>query len=381
VPDRCRITIDRRFLIEEDIAEVKAEITALMERCGRATRLRLRDPRPVRGAAHHDRPRRAGGAHRPGRDRGVLDRQAEFVVSPGTYDQKHIDRIGRLKNCIAYGPGILDLAHQPDEWVGIDDMVDSAKVMALTLRELLPDGARRPRVFDEAQVPQRAGGKLAGRRVAAHQVIVELAHQRAEAAAAGLLPNEGRHTVRRNRKDILRFDPIHAMPPCRLSNGSGARDTAPRGQADRRRSNPRRHNGPIRALREDSVTASRQTAHELVRRCHLQCTGRPDGPWRPETIVSTTETRFSGDFFGGTGQYAGKRADGEKRTMGTRILATGAGLLIQTSALALILGTGAALAQQTDITIGMVLEPPNLDPTAGPRPPSTRSSTPTSSRG
>ncbi|MEO0831651.1 MAG: M20/M25/M40 family metallo-hydrolase, partial [Pseudomonadota bacterium] len=59
------------------------------------------------------------------------------VVSPGTYDQKHIDRIGKLKNCIAYGPGILDLAHQPDEWVGIDDMVDSAKVMAHTLAELL----------------------------------------------------------------------------------------------------------------------------------------------------------------------------------------------------------------------------------------------------
>jgi succinyl-diaminopimelate desuccinylase len=27
VPDRCRITIDRRFLIEEDIAEVKAEVS------------------------------------------------------------------------------------------------------------------------------------------------------------------------------------------------------------------------------------------------------------------------------------------------------------------------------------------------------------------
>jgi len=67
----------------------------------------------------------------------VLNRHAEFVVSPGAYDQKHIDRIGRLKNCIAYGPGILDLAHQPDEWVGIDDMEDSAKVMALTLSELL----------------------------------------------------------------------------------------------------------------------------------------------------------------------------------------------------------------------------------------------------
>ena len=36
----------------------------------------------------------------------VLGVPPEFVVSPGTYDQKHIDRIGRLKNCIAYGPGI-----------------------------------------------------------------------------------------------------------------------------------------------------------------------------------------------------------------------------------------------------------------------------------
>jgi succinyl-diaminopimelate desuccinylase len=26
--------------------------------------------------------------------RAVLDRHAGFVVSPGTYDQKHIDRIG-----------------------------------------------------------------------------------------------------------------------------------------------------------------------------------------------------------------------------------------------------------------------------------------------
>ena len=67
----------------------------------------------------------------------VLGRAAGYVVSPGTYDQKHIDRIGKLKNCIAYGPGILDLAHQPDEWIGVDDMVDSARVMALVLEDLL----------------------------------------------------------------------------------------------------------------------------------------------------------------------------------------------------------------------------------------------------
>jgi succinyl-diaminopimelate desuccinylase len=67
----------------------------------------------------------------------VLGTMPDYVVSPGTYDQKHIDRIGRLKNCIAYGPGILDLAHQPDEWVGVQDMQDSAGVMALVLDELL----------------------------------------------------------------------------------------------------------------------------------------------------------------------------------------------------------------------------------------------------
>ena len=36
--------------------------------------------------------------------REVMGIDPDYVVSPGTYDQKHIDRIGRLRNCIAYGP-------------------------------------------------------------------------------------------------------------------------------------------------------------------------------------------------------------------------------------------------------------------------------------
>ena len=45
-------------------------------------------------------------------------------------------RTGQLRDCIAYGPGILDLAHQPDEFVGIDDLVQSAQVMALAVLDL-----------------------------------------------------------------------------------------------------------------------------------------------------------------------------------------------------------------------------------------------------
>lgn len=138
VADRCRIIIDRRFLLEEPLADVKGEISALLERV-KAERpnfeYEVHDLFEVQPSmTDKDAPvvKTVAGAIEK-----VLGKHAEYVVSPGTYDQKHIDRIGKLKNCIAYGPGVLDLAHQPDEWVGIDDMMDSARVMALTLKELL----------------------------------------------------------------------------------------------------------------------------------------------------------------------------------------------------------------------------------------------------
>ncbi|MBT0959358.1 acetylornithine deacetylase/succinyl-diaminopimelate desuccinylase family protein [Alphaproteobacteria bacterium KMM 3653] len=141
VPDRCKITIDRRFLMEEDLKEVKAEVTALLERV-KAERPKfeyeihdLFEVQPSMADREAPVVKTVAAAIEK-----VLAKQPDYVVSPGTYDQKHIDRIGKLKNCIAYGPGILDLAHQPDEWVGIQDMIDSANVMALTLAELLTQG-------------------------------------------------------------------------------------------------------------------------------------------------------------------------------------------------------------------------------------------------
>jgi succinyl-diaminopimelate desuccinylase len=138
VADRCRIVIDRRYLIEETAAAVKAEMRAVLDRVaarrpGFAYDMRdLFEVAPV--MTDRDAPVVRSTAAAIER---VLARAPEMVASPGTYDQKHIDRIGRLKNCIAYGPGLLHLAHQPDEWVGISDMLDSATVMALVLEDLL----------------------------------------------------------------------------------------------------------------------------------------------------------------------------------------------------------------------------------------------------
>ena len=67
----------------------------------------------------------------------VFDKKPDLMASPGTYDQKHVKRIGGVEQCIAYGPGILELAHQPDEYVVIKDVVNAAKVMALSAMRLL----------------------------------------------------------------------------------------------------------------------------------------------------------------------------------------------------------------------------------------------------
>lgn len=138
VPDRCRIVIDRRFLVEETLDDVRNEVKSLLDDI-KVTRptfdYALRDLNSVLPSmTEEDAPIVSTVA---GEIRNVLGKDAQFVASPGTYDQKHIDRIGRLKNCIAYGPGILEMAHKPDEYIDVDDMLDSAAVMARSLARLL----------------------------------------------------------------------------------------------------------------------------------------------------------------------------------------------------------------------------------------------------
>jgi succinyl-diaminopimelate desuccinylase len=138
VPDSCRMVIDRRFLLEETLAEVKDEVVRVLERLRGSRRkfdYSIRDIMEVLPLmTERDAPVAAAVAEGI---REVFGREPEYVISPGTYDQKHVTRIGHLHDCIAYGPGILDLAHRPDEWVGIADMVESAKVMAVSLDRLL----------------------------------------------------------------------------------------------------------------------------------------------------------------------------------------------------------------------------------------------------
>ncbi len=133
VPDRCTAVFDRRFLPEEDLNEVKREFAALLQELGFPHE--MRDRMTVYPTfTPHDSPVSTAVA---GAISEVCGKPAEFMASPGTYDQKHFVRIGKIDDCISYGPGTLEMAHQPDEYVSLEDLEASAKVMALATLKLM----------------------------------------------------------------------------------------------------------------------------------------------------------------------------------------------------------------------------------------------------
>jgi len=141
VADLCRAVFDRRFLIEEGFDATRREIAQLVERVAAGAAgvrfdvrdlmivhpVRTPDDSPVIGALEHSIQR-------------VLGRRAELIASPGTYDHKHVARIAGVPHCVAYGPGELELAHQPDEYCRIDDIVNATKVLALATLDLMGAG-------------------------------------------------------------------------------------------------------------------------------------------------------------------------------------------------------------------------------------------------
>jgi succinyl-diaminopimelate desuccinylase len=138
VADRCEAIFDRRFLIEEGFDAARAGIVRLIEGLMQedpSRRYELEDlmvVEPTRTSPNSLLVRTLAESITK-----VLGREADLVASPGTYDHKHVARIAGVEQCVAYGPGVLEQAHQPDEWCAIDDIVNSAKVMALTLLDLV----------------------------------------------------------------------------------------------------------------------------------------------------------------------------------------------------------------------------------------------------
>jgi succinyl-diaminopimelate desuccinylase len=141
VADLCRAIFDRRFLIEERFEDVRGEFIELLES------VRAEDGdlsyvvndlivvHPTMTAPETELVRTMSQAVTD-----TVGRRPPLIASPGTYDQKHFARLAEIEQCVAYGPGILNLAHQPDEHCEIEHLIFSCKAMAIAAMRLL--GAR-----------------------------------------------------------------------------------------------------------------------------------------------------------------------------------------------------------------------------------------------
>ncbi|MGH9832914.1 MAG: acetylornithine deacetylase/succinyl-diaminopimelate desuccinylase family protein [Blastocatellia bacterium] len=138
VADLCRAVFDRRFLLEEKLEDARGEVIELIEQ------LRAEDGdlsyelkdlmvvHPTMTSPEAELVQTMSSAII-----GSIGRCPPLIASPGTYDQKHFARLAGIEQCIAYGPGILNLAHQPDEYCEIEHLVLSCKAMAIATTRLL----------------------------------------------------------------------------------------------------------------------------------------------------------------------------------------------------------------------------------------------------
>ena len=138
VPGTCRIGYDWRLIPELSVAWAKEQIIAACEKVkasmpGSDYSITWRgadDPTLVPKDTDLVNTFLASGKTYLGKDMG-------FSVSPGMDDQKYVVQKGKLEQCIVYGPGRLTLAHKADEFVNIQEMKTSAKIMALSAVDLL----------------------------------------------------------------------------------------------------------------------------------------------------------------------------------------------------------------------------------------------------
>ena len=138
VADVCRAVFDRRFLIEEKLEDVREEFVELVEQLRDADaelQYEMKDVMIVHPTMTEPETQLVKTLEAA--IKGTIGREPPLIASPGTYDQKHFSRIAGIKQCVAYGPGILKLAHQPDEYCEVEHLVSACKAMAVASMRLL----------------------------------------------------------------------------------------------------------------------------------------------------------------------------------------------------------------------------------------------------
>jgi succinyl-diaminopimelate desuccinylase len=136
VPEKCWFTVDRRINPEEDLATEKQRLFDVLQECQRdgipLEWCILQEGRPASSA--EDDPLGQALAESI---RAVSGEPPSFEMCPGLLENRFY--AARGIPAYAYGPGLLSVAHGPNEYVDLRRMADCALIYALSAAKFLKD--------------------------------------------------------------------------------------------------------------------------------------------------------------------------------------------------------------------------------------------------
>jgi len=134
VPAECWFTVDRRINPEEDLEEEKAKLIAVLERCKREG-IPLEWAILQEGQSSACREEAPLGEALARSVRAVAGEAPRFEMCPGLLEIRFYAAQG--VPAYAYGPGLLSVAHGPDEYVDLRKVTECAAIYALAAIEML----------------------------------------------------------------------------------------------------------------------------------------------------------------------------------------------------------------------------------------------------
>lgn len=140
VPDRCTVVVDRRLVPGEDPADARREIEVLASDAVSGMSgitVEVRSPWETRAATMTDPDSSLVRAMLLANERlGLSTEPTGFSMAS---DGRFFAAAGHPT--IIYGPGDPRLAHVPDEWVGVDEVLEATRAYALAALALIGPGA------------------------------------------------------------------------------------------------------------------------------------------------------------------------------------------------------------------------------------------------
>ena len=134
VPEECWFTVDRRINPEENLAEEKARLIGALEECKEMGIPLEWEVFQEAGSAAAGEGEALGKAL--SRSVHVVSGEAaRFEMCPGLLETRFYAEAG--VPAYAYGPGLLSVAHGPNEYVDLRRVIDCAAIYALTAVETL----------------------------------------------------------------------------------------------------------------------------------------------------------------------------------------------------------------------------------------------------